>query len=293
VLRDLEYENDPLWEAVHGAQRKHQNKSNTSMAAVLVLGIGLIVAARLWFPDDGAAASAPSVARTSPSSGAPNRNPEVAVGVGTGGGIYRWLQDIMPGEKPVVARDDFRAGLANWVDGGGRGAAWSTNDGSLRPGRLHFWKPTLKTVNYEVAFQGSIEKKAISWAFRAQDASNYYATKIILHKPGDPSGASVQRIVVEHAKAMPLVELPLPLRLEKDQAYQIAFAVRGNRFSTLLNGQLIDEWTDSRHKAGGVGFYSDEGESSRISWVNFAERKSLFGRLFASAFFLPPGADLE
>jgi hypothetical protein len=163
----------------------------------------------------------------------------------------------------------------------------------LHPGRLQFWKPTLKSVNYDVAFQGAIEKKAVSWAFRARDSSNYYATKLVLNKPGEVSGASIQRIIVENARVIPSVELPLPLKIEKDRPYQIAFAVRGNRFSTLLDGQLIDEWTDNRHKSGGVGFFSEEGESARIGWVAFAERKSLFGRLFASAFLIPPGIDVE
>ncbi len=59
------------------------------------------------------------------------------------------------------------------------------------------------------------------------------------------------------------VELPLPLTLESGVDYRVRVSVRGNRFLTSVNGQLISSWMDSRISRGGVGFFSEDGESVR------------------------------
>jgi len=292
VLRDIEHEQDPFWDALHGqvaAQRRQA--ANTSLGAVLVLGVGLIVAARFWFPEE--VSPLPSLPQIAVN---PTGTTAAKEHVGPNG-FLAWLQKLMPGDRPVVARESFDRGLRDWVAAGdhlAQNASWMVREGAAIPGRLKLWRPTLNSINYDVEFEGQIQRKAISWAFRAHDSANYYGTKILLRKPGEASGASIQRIIVAANHLQPGLELPLPITLHKDQAYQIAFTVHGNRFTTLIDGHVIDEWTDSRHKAGGVGFYSDEGESSTINWVHFTERKGLFSRLFsAHLLFVPPGYELE
>jgi len=288
VLRDLEHDQDPFWEALHGqAQQKSNARANTSLGAVLVLGVGLIVAARFWFPEE--VASAPAVAQiidTAPKIGSTAER-------GTGR-VMRWMNEHLPGDRPVILRDDFSSGLANWASSAGsaRTGQWQSRDGSVQPGQLRIWKPTLRSVNYEVEFEGSVDRKALSWAFRAANPENYYATKLILRKSGEMSGAALQRIIVSNSRITNLgPEMPLPIKIERGKHYQIALSVEGNRFTTLIGGSKVDEWTDrqARHQSGGVGFYSDEGEAATISWVRFTEHKGVFSRLFAANIFLAPG----
>jgi hypothetical protein len=289
VLRDLEHERDPFWEALHGnGQQKTAARANTSLGAVLVLGVGLIVAARFWFPADGGPPAVAQIIDTAPKIGA-----QAERGTST---VMRWLNGVLPGDKPVIAKDDFKSGLTDWLNTAGEKLA---RDGMMPSNRLMLWKPTIHSANYDVEFEGAIQNKAMSWAFRATDPQNYYATKLILRKAGDPSSAAIQRMVVLNNKVIKLgSELPLPIKIEREKSYQIALTVEGNRFTTRINGSKVDEWSDrqQRHKTGGVGFFSDEGESASIAWVRFVEHKGLLSRLLAAQMlFLPPGMpdDLE
>jgi hypothetical protein len=71
-------------------------------------------------------------------------------------------------------------------------------------------------------------------------------------------------------------------------------SVRGDRFLTSVNGQLISSWLDGRLGTGGVGFFSEAGEQAAIKWVSVSERDSMLGR-FLSYFSIitfpsaPPG----
>jgi hypothetical protein len=81
------------------------------------------------------------------------------------------------------------------------------------------------------------------------------------------------------------VELPLPLTLENGVDYHVRVSVRGNRFLTSVDGQLISSWIDNRISRGGVGFFSDSGEASALKWVRVSERDSFLARI-ASHFSL-------
>jgi len=74
-------------------------------------------------------------------------------------------------------------------------------------------------------------------------------------------------------------------------------SIRGNHFLTSVNGQLVSSWTDNLLSRGGVGFFSDNGESSVLKWVSVSERDSVLARI-ASHFSLitfptAPGALAE
>ena len=191
-----------------------------------------------------------------------------------------------------TARDDFRSGLANWESFGR--SDWSLdNSGYVRPGNLRLWKKSTSLSNYEFEFMGRIERKSMDWAFRASDARNYYATKLIISKPGPLPNAGLVRFIVMEGRERERIELPLPLTLERGVDYRVHLSVRGDRFLTSVNNQLVSSWTDSRLSRGGVGFFSEEGESALLKWASVSERDSLLGRL-ASHFSLIsfPAAEL-
>jgi hypothetical protein len=56
----------------------------------------------------------------------------------------------------------------------------------------------------------------------------------------------------------------MPLRV--DTMYKVRFDAVGDHFTTWVQDQKVDDWTDERFKTGGVGLYSDRsrGETMRL-----------------------------
>jgi hypothetical protein len=150
---------------------------------------------------------------------------------------------------------------------------------------LRLWKPSASLSNYELEFLGQIDHKSMDWAFRAADLRNYYGAKLVMTRPGPLPNAGLVRFVVLDGRERERVELPLPLTLERGVDYKVRVSVRGSRFLTSVNGQLISSWMDGRISRGGVGFFSEDGESSVLKWVSVSERDSFIARI-ASHFSL-------
>jgi hypothetical protein len=287
AIRDLEFESDPWFQENREQEKVKPKSSNASLGVVLFVGLMLIFAARSYLPGDTAAGGPAPIASAQPkmTTGHPIDREQ--------GGIGAWLENVIPGQKGIQRTEEFKSGFTDWVSASAAtGSSWTLRDGAVHPATLKLWKPTLGTSNYDVEFEGQIEKRAVSWAFRALDAKNYYATKIVLNRPGEASGASIVRYMVENAKLSKPTTLPLPIVLSKDDSYLISFSAQGNRFSTYIDGHLIDEWRDGRFRAGGVGFFGEDGESAAVRWVKFKEHKGFLSRVFATIFFFPPGMEL-
>jgi hypothetical protein len=200
---------------------------------------------------------------------------------GFGQTIANLIQDRTSG----TLREDFRSGFSNWDGLKSVGSDWTLQAGQVRPASLRLWKPSSSLSNYELEFLGQIDHKSMDWAFRAADLHNYYATKLVITRPGALPNAGLVRFVVLDGRERERVELPLPLTLESGVDYRVRVSVRGNRFLTSVNGQLISSWMDSRISRGGVGFFSEDGESSMLKWVSVSERDSFLARI-ASHFSL-------
>ena len=52
-------------------------------------------------------------------------------------------------------------------------------------------------------------------------------------------------------------------------------------FTLFIEGRLIDSWSDSRTKSGGVGFFCASGERARVAWVRVSHNVDATGRLCA------------
>ena len=64
----------------------------------------------------------------------------------------------------------------------------------VAPGSLRIWDRTTTLENYQMEFQGQIEKRSMSWAFRATNAANYYGAKIVITKPGPQPNAGLSAL---------------------------------------------------------------------------------------------------
>jgi hypothetical protein len=194
-------------------------------------------------------------------------------------GMGQMLSNLIQSKTSGTMREDFREGFVDWEGLKQTGADWSSADGQVHPAGLRVWKPSTALSNYEMEFMGRIDRKSLDWAFRAPDLRNYYATKLVITKPGPLPNAGLVRFIVLDGRERERVELPLPLTLERGTDYRVRVSVRGDHFLTSVDGQLVSSWTDSRLSRGGIGFFNEDGESAAVKWVSLSERDSFLARL--------------
>ena len=161
-------------------------------------------------------------------------------------------------------------------------AGWSRHpDGYVHTGQLALYHPSQTFADYRFEFFGEIEKKSMSWAVRARDAQNYYAMKFTVVEPGlRPVIAAVHYPVVGGKKGQ-RVETPLSVMVHNHEPYHVEVNVKGNRVITSIEGQEVDSWTDDTLKIGGIGFFSDVGESARLYWIRVTKNQDWLGRVCA------------
>jgi len=161
-------------------------------------------------------------------------------------------------------------------------AGWSRHpDGYVRTGQLALYHPAQNFADYHFEFFGEIEKKGMSWAVRAHDTDNYYGMKMSVIEPGlRPVVAMVHYAVVGGKKGR-RVETPLSIMMHNNEPYHVAVDVKGSRVVTSIEGQEVDSWTDDALKVGGVGFFSEVGESARLYWMRVSKNQDWLGRVCA------------
>ncbi len=216
-------------------------------------------------------------------------------------GLLSGLRDLMPARPPIHLKEDFKGSMDNWL-GAPLSAAmartpnlrelgWNFDNGLVRPGRLRIWQPSIDLSDYKMEFEGTIEKRAMSWTYRSINLDNFYASKIVVRRPGPIPSLEIVRYAMLDGKEGVRSRLPLPMNVMSANStlFHVETKVRGGQFTTYLNGQLIDTWSDARLKKGGVGFFAEAGEVAAIHWVNVEEeRAGLFGRVLSLGFFVGP-----
>jgi hypothetical protein len=289
ALREEDEEHE-IWSVAHtrkkGAGRGNSSSQTASVFAFLALGVLLV--AMLMLPGN-------SVPRG-------NTFPTGSTDPGTREGLFERaassVGELVRDSAPVTLHQDFRTGLGDWTIAALKAGThvddphdWKipTTPTLIAPGSLRIWARSTNLENYQMEFQGQIEKRSLSWAFRASNAANYYAAKIVITKPGPQPNAGLVHYAMLGGHEFDRVQLPLPLTLERGESYQVRVAVQDDRFVTYLNGQVISTWIDARLKRGGIGFFADNDDEQRVSWVNLSEHDSFMGRMLAhfSLFIIP------
>jgi hypothetical protein len=278
ALRD-EDDQEP-W-SVAKNKKKNPGKSTSSpgqtasVFAFLTVGALLVAAVMLPGPSGGAYPPVPSL------------DPGVKKGWTERAGDA--VANIVRSQAPITLHDDFSKGLQDWTTVAMRNVpktddlktAMPSGAGVVHPGSLRIWNRSTGLENYQMEFMGELEKKSLSWAFRAADAKNYYATKIMITKPGPLPNAGLVRYVMMNGREWDRVQLPLPVTLERGGNYKVRVSVQDDRFITYLNGQVISSWSDKRLHRGGVGFFSEEDDPQKVDWVSLSERDSFLGKMLA------------
>jgi len=210
-------------------------------------------------------------------------------------GLGDRLTRALPFKGSIKLREEFHSDLRDWQSAnptldidGVRMDDWVIRAGAIYPAALKLWKPTLTLSDYQMKFQTRIETKAVGWAFRAQDDQNFYATKLIVSRNKDSLRAEVARWATVAGRTVGKVQLPIPINIQPNKSYDVQVTVYGDKFTTLVNGQLVDAWNDRKLKRGGVGFFSENGERAALDWVSITERDSLLGGFLNFGLIVPP-----
>lgn len=192
------------------------------------------------------------------------------------------LQRIILRRAAVRLFDDFRGGLGSWEGREGWAKTWRYGDATfIEPGELALLTPSLSMTDYTLTFLGQIERRSLNWVFRASDLANYYSMRIVITRGGPLPEAAVVRSVVINGREQEVRTLPIPFPVRADTLYLVRMEVRGQDFTTYIQNQVVDHFSDSRLKRGGVGFYSPKGDRALLRWVEVSHQYDYLGRLCA------------
>jgi hypothetical protein len=200
-------------------------------------------------------------------------------------GVSLWdpVRETARRRAAITIDDDFSTGTGRWSGGA---ADWSRDSaGFAVVGSLALLGPSLPMTDYRLEFQGQLERESLAWVFRARDLENYYAMKIAVLKPGPLPTLALFRYRVVGGQAGPSVQVPLRIMLHNESAFRVQMRVSGSDFTTFVNQQQVDFWTDDRFASGGIGFFCDKGSRARLYWVKITHQDDLVGKL--CSYFAP------
>ncbi len=173
----------------------------------------------------------------------------------------------VPIAAPQTAVDS--AGPSIILGEGGWVVGWGGDAAAPAAGReITIYRPSLKLSDYRIEFQGDIESKSLGWVFRAADPDNYYAMKLTTVSTTPPAKVALFKYIVVKGRSTQVGRVPVDLDVSNDTVFKVRVDVRGPKFSTYVQSQPVDVWTDDQLKAGGVGFLNERGERGRIKSVS-------------------------
>ena len=182
--------------------------------------------------------------------------------------------------------DDFRSGLTRWEGRGDWARTWTYDRvGLLRPGQLAIYQPSMGLSDYTLEFNARAERGFVSWVFRARDLNNYYGMRLQVMRAGSTTQGSLEHWLVLGGREQSRRYVPTRTPVSEGTITHVKVAVVGSSFTTTVNGQIADTWTDTRIDWGGVGFFNDKGGDARIHRVSVSHQNDFIGKL--CAFFKP------
>ena len=172
--------------------------------------------------------------------------------------------------------ENFREGiLAEW-DGSGLSADES---GAARATDLTFYEGTMDLTDYFMDFDFALDRPSLGWVVRAGGRDAYCAFK--LQQTGTQESPRYQFVRYPVVGGQPdekqRVEVDITGDYREAGRNRISVRVRGDRVATFLNGRSVDFWTDKVLGKGGIGFWSDNGDSAQIQRVAVYGNEDFWG----------------
>ena len=172
-----------------------------------------------------------------------------------GAGIFLFL-----GKQSNAGLKSSTPAAANGAAGGQWIADFAPD--AKRQRRVSLLRSSVNLPAYRLDFESSIQMKALGWVYRARDSKNFYVSKIEFQKPGVSPVYALVHFAVINGVEQPRVETPLHTSVPMGGVYKIRFEAAGNRFTTWVQGQRVEQWTDARLSSGGAGLYGEGAEQS-------------------------------
>ena len=221
-------------------------------ASVLSLGSALSAAPNLGLPE------LPAQAPAGPVASRMRKILAALTGAAVlGAGIFFFLgKQSTAGLKPPTTVVADGASNSQWI-------ANFAPDGK-RQRRVSLVRSSVNLPAYRLDFESSIQMKALGWVYRARDSKNFYVSKIEFQKPGQNPVYALVHFAVINGVEQPRVETPLHVSVPMGGLYKIRFEAVGNRFTTWVQGQRVEQWTDARLSSGGAGLYGEGSEQSLL-----------------------------
>ena len=167
--------------------------------------------------------------------------------------------------RPDAIEEHFDSGLEQWV---GDLVEWKLDAAGARPAGLALLRPTISLGDYEFEFFTRIEHRAVTFAFRAANVSNYFKVTIAMVESGRHE---LRRCAVIGGIEEPAAASPLPGVLRPGAAFTVKTRAWQNDFTIWLDGELAAKWTDGRLPIGGIGFMAPRDDRARVYWVRLSQ----------------------
>jgi hypothetical protein len=149
-------------------------------------------------------------------------------------------------------------------------------------GRLALHRPSQEYADYRLEFFSQVGSHGIGWVYRAVDLQNYYATELVVIKPGLMPTMALMRYQVIGGQETEHVQVPVRVMMHNGRPYRIQQDVNRQGFTTLIDDQPVDTWSDDRLRSGGVGFFAKKGDKPHLYWMKLTSHDDFWGKMFAA-----------
>lgn len=161
-------------------------------------------------------------------------------------------------DQPVMVEEPALAATAGWSQD------WFVDRPGAKQGRhVDVLRGSLTLRDYRLLFEGQIEHGALGWVFRA-DNKSFYVEKIQVVTPGRDPVVALVHFAVINGQEQPRVQVPLTLQAHLDTMYKVRMDIVGDRFTTWVQDQQVDQWSDGQLSVGGVGLYYEKDDSAKL-----------------------------
>lgn len=192
------------------------------------------------------------------------------------------LQRFIMRRAGIRLFDDFRSGLSAWQGAEEWAKSWRYGEATfVQPGDLALLSSSIGLRDYTLTFLGQIDRRSLNWVFRARNLDNYYSMRIVITRGGPLPEAVLVRSIVLGGKERELKTLPIPFPVQADTLYLVRMEIRGQDFTTYIQDQVVDHFSDHRLASGGIGFFSPRGDRALLRWVEVSHQYDYLGRLCA------------
>ena len=169
-----------------------------------------------------------------------------------------------PSPARTRMEERFDSGWRDWVGGVDD---WIVDAAGVRTGAPALFRPSLDMRDYEMEFLARIENRSVVWLFRASNFSEYYVASLGLTARG---GYEFRRATVMGGVRGPDVVVPLRKAPKAKTAVTVRLRAAGNEFGVWVDGQAIENWSETSLPLGGIGFMGAPDDRARIYWVRIS-----------------------